>query len=67
VARFFPIVATPTGEVAIRKLTEPGEHRGFDAAGRRIDEQHLNRQRWLVDELEKHRQSSATPTPEEHP
>ena len=27
---FFPILATPTGEVAIRKLTtEPGEHRGL--------------------------------------
>ena len=63
-----PILATATGEVAIRKLTtEPEEHRGCDAAGRRINEQRLNRQRRLVDEFEKHRQSLATPTPEEHP
>jgi len=29
-ALFFPVLATPTGEVVIRKLTtEPGEHRGL--------------------------------------
>jgi hypothetical protein len=30
VARFFPILATPTGEVAVGTLTtEPGEQRGL--------------------------------------
>ena len=77
---FFPVLATPTGEVVIGKLTtEPGEHRGLMmprrtrtraeerneriAAERRINEQRLKRQRWLCEELEKHRQSMADDEP----
>ena len=77
---FFPILATPTGEVAIRKITtEPGEHRGLMmprrkhtraqehndriTAERRINEQRLKRQRWLFEELEKHRQTLAANEP----
>jgi hypothetical protein len=77
---FFPILATPTGEAAIRKLTtEPAELRGLMmlrrsrtrteerneriTAERRINEQRLKRQRWLFDELEKHRQSMAADEP----
>jgi hypothetical protein len=55
--------------------TEPGEHRGLMmprrkrtrvqehqdriTAERRINEQRLKRQRWLFEELEKHRQTLA--------
>jgi hypothetical protein len=77
---FFPILATPTGEAAIRKLTtEPGQGRGLMmprrkktrqqerhdrvTAERRINEQRLRRQRWLFEELEKHRQSMAADEP----
>ena len=77
---FFPILATATGEVAIRKITtEPGEHRGLMmprrkhtraqehhdriTAERHINEQRLKRQRWLFEELEKHRQSTADDEP----
>jgi hypothetical protein len=75
---FFPVLATPTGEVAIRKhTTEPGEHRGLMmprrtrtraderndriAAERRINEQTLRRQRWLVDEVRKRREALDPP------
>ena len=77
---FFPILATPTGEVTIRKITtEPAEGRGLMmprrkrtraqeqqdriTAERRINEQRLRRQRWLFEELEKHRQSMAADEP----
>jgi hypothetical protein len=56
---FFPILATPTGEAAIRKLTtEPAELRGL-----MMPRRSLKRQRWLFDELEKHRQSMAADEP----
>jgi hypothetical protein len=67
---FFPILATPTGEAAIRKLTtEPAELRGLMMPRRsrtrteERNEQRLKRQRWLFDELEKHRQSMAADEP----
>jgi hypothetical protein len=75
---FFPILATPTGEVAIRKLTtEPGQGRGLMmprrtrtrhqerqhriTAERRINEQRLKREQWVVEELRKHRASLDPP------
>jgi hypothetical protein len=76
---FFPQLATPTEELKIEKLGEPGQERGVMmprrratrkqerderiAAERQLNEQLIRREQWLFAELEKRRQARAADDP----